>query len=399
MHFLPGYCWKYGAEYFLWCFKPICSGNLRAGPCALRSRFQFAVAWSAPHSSWDAPKWEVLWGAGSAEPQGTGNIVLGSSRAAASPEGLFYEKGLLVDGGTACAWWDFWAWVWGESVGKGQFLHVKCWMLNCILCTSLGSEFLTREIWEDGIILLNIHRCFKCDSCPGEPCVGCEVFAASLLLRGLLENMCGKVRAIAVVILKIEASFSASHQILGVVAGVASVERVCWSGYNNTQLFVVHWRPRTGWACPPWRLQCSMSPQDALLPCVSLMLTASTCPNITRLLWGALMPRAGRESGACWWSCLIYWVTGQPDDEMNLKQWGADRSAVYATARTGRDGEPRGRPGGRRDFRRNGGRGERLLPGDNEVLLDVFGSRPEVWDKGQATWAWSSLGNDRSEIR
>lgn len=57
-------------------------------------------------------------------------------------------------------------------------------------------------------------------SCPGEPCVGCEVFAASLLLRGLLENVCGKVRAIAVVILKIEASFSASHQILGVVAGV-----------------------------------------------------------------------------------------------------------------------------------------------------------------------------------
>lgn len=57
--------------------------------------------------------------------------------------------------------------------------------------------------------------------------MGCEVFAASLLLRGLLENVCGKVRAIAGGILKIEASFSASHQILGVVAGVANVERVC----------------------------------------------------------------------------------------------------------------------------------------------------------------------------
>jgi len=164
MHFLPGYCWKYGAEYFLWCFKPICSGNLRAGPCALRSRFQFAVAWSAPHSSWDAPKWEVLRGAGNAEPQGTGNIALGSSRAAASPEGLFYGQGLLVDGETVCAWWDFWAWLWGEGVGKGQFLRVKGWMLNHILCTSLGSEFLTREIWEDGITLLNSHQCFKCDS-------------------------------------------------------------------------------------------------------------------------------------------------------------------------------------------------------------------------------------------
>lgn len=57
--------------------------------------------------------------------------------------------------------------------------------------------------------------------------MGCEVFAASLLLRGLLESVCGKVRAIAGGILKIEASFSASHQILGVVAGVANVERVC----------------------------------------------------------------------------------------------------------------------------------------------------------------------------
>lgn len=84
MHFLPGYCWKYGAEYFLWCFKPICSGSLRAGPCALHSCFQFAVAWSATLSSWDAPKWEVLWGAGITKTQGTRNISLGSSREAAS---------------------------------------------------------------------------------------------------------------------------------------------------------------------------------------------------------------------------------------------------------------------------------------------------------------------------
>lgn len=67
---------------------------------------------------------------------------------------------------------------------------------------------------------------------------------------------------------------------------------------------------------------------------------------------------------------------------MNSEQWGADHRAINAT---GRDGEPAGRPGDRREFRRNGGRRERLLPGDNEVLLDVFGSRPEVWDKGQAT--------------
>lgn len=70
---------------------------------------------------------------------------------------------------------------------------------------------------------------------------------------------------------------------------------------------------------------------------------------------------------------------------MNSKQWGAGHRAVYPTARPGRDGEPAGRAGGRRDCRRDGGRGDQLLPGDNEVLLDVFGSRLEVWDKGQAT--------------
>lgn len=55
---------------------------------------------------------------------------------------------------------------------------------------------------------------------------------------------------------------------------------------------------------------------------------------------------------------------------------------MYPTARPGK---PAGRAGGRRDCRRDGGRGDQLLPGDNEVLLDVFGSRLEVWDKGQAT--------------
>lgn len=144
MHFLPGYCWKYGAEYFLWCFKPICSGSLRAGPCALHSCFQFAVAWSATHSSWDAPKWEVLWGAGNTKTQGTRNISLGSSREAASFKGLFCEKNLLVGYEEAvCASLNLVS-VQGE-VDSWVLLKAGCWSESFVLLW--GQTFLT---WEMG---------------------------------------------------------------------------------------------------------------------------------------------------------------------------------------------------------------------------------------------------------
>lgn len=221
MHFLPGYCWKYGAEYFLWCFKPICSGNLIAGPCALHSRFQFAVAWSATHSSWDAPKWEVLRGAGNTKTQGTRNISLGSSREAASVKGLFYEKSLFVgDGGTACAWLDFVSLTVGWACRRRLSpACAKGWMLNQIFCTSLGSNFshqggLTYR-WDDGI-LLNIHPCLKCDNTQLSRRAVCGLGACGWDMRCLLHlccsrdscvlgNVCGKVRAIAIGVLKIEA--------------------------------------------------------------------------------------------------------------------------------------------------------------------------------------------------
>lgn len=163
MHFLPGYCWKYGAEYFLWCFKPICSGKLSAGPCALRSRFQVAVAWSATRGSWDAPKWEVLRGAGSAGTHGTGNISLGSSRDAASFKGFFYEKGLLL--GTACASSDFVSVE--EMVDSWVVLKAGCWTGSFVPPegeTLLASEICCtdEELWLNITALsVTTYTCIK----------------------------------------------------------------------------------------------------------------------------------------------------------------------------------------------------------------------------------------------
>lgn len=204
MHFLPGYCWKYGAEYFLWCFKPICSGSLRAGPCALHSCFQFAVAWSATHSSWDAPKWEVLWGAGNTKTQGTRNISLGSSREAASFKGLFYEKNLLVgDGEAVCASLNF---VSMQGEVDSWVLKAGCWSESFVL--PWGQTFLTWEICciERYIceLWLRIHQCFKCDNILlGRIACGLGGWEMRCLLYHFcsrdfcaLGNVCGKVSAI-----------------------------------------------------------------------------------------------------------------------------------------------------------------------------------------------------------
>lgn len=72
----------------------------------------------------------------------------------------------------------------------------------------------------------------------------------------ILGNVCGKVSAIAVGILKIEGGFLAPNQILGVEAGVESVEQVCCSGYNNTQLFVTLLGVLTRLACLQSRSYC-----------------------------------------------------------------------------------------------------------------------------------------------
>lgn len=126
MHFLPGYCWKYGAEYFLWCFKPICSGNLIAGPCALYSRFQFAVAWSATHTAH-----EMHQGGRSCEeqaiqrPKVQGTFHWGPAGRLPVLRASFANKHFLVgDGGAACVSSDL------LCLGRGWFLGVvKGWML------------------------------------------------------------------------------------------------------------------------------------------------------------------------------------------------------------------------------------------------------------------------------
>lgn len=306
MHFLPGYCWKYGAEYFLWCFKPICSGNLIAGPCALHSCFQFAVAWSATHSSWDAPKWEVLRGAGNTKTQGTRNISLGSSREAASFKGLFYEKSLLVgDGGTVCASSDF---VSGqEKVDSWVLLKAGCWTRS--LAPPQGQTFLTREICctDDGL-WLSIHHCFKCDNIQLHKRTACGLGSRGWDTRCLLYrlcsrdscvlgNMCGKVSAIAVGILKIEAVFLAPNQILGVAAGVESVEKVCWSGYNNTHLFVMLLGVLTRFACLQRRSYC-VPCRWARRHCASTLLLDTITLSMSKYHRAALkreLPQAQRD--------------------------------------------------------------------------------------------------------
>lgn len=50
------------------------------------------------------------------------------------------------------------------------------------------------------------------------------------------------------------------------------------------------------------------------------------------------------------------------------------------------------------DLRRDGGRGNCLLLGDNEVLINVFGSRLQVWDESQDNVSREiSEAGDRSE--
>lgn len=94
----------------------------------------------------------------------------------------------------------------------------------------------------------------------------------------VLGNVCGKVSAIAVGILKTEAVVLAPNQIPGVAAGVESVEQVCWSGYNNTQLFVMLLGVLTRLACLQRRsysVPCKWAQGHCPSPCLLDIVTLS----------------------------------------------------------------------------------------------------------------------------
>lgn len=135
-------------------------------------------------------------------------------------EGPLLWKEFVGDGGTACAWSDFVSLTVGWACRRRLSpACAKGWMLNQILCTSPGSNFSHQGglpyRWDDGI-LLNIHPCLKCDNTQLSRRAVCGLGACGWDMRCLLYlfcsrdscvlgNVCGKVRAIAIGILKIEA--------------------------------------------------------------------------------------------------------------------------------------------------------------------------------------------------
>lgn len=128
-------------------------------------------------------------------------------------------------------------WILSEC-GGGLFLGVvKGWVLKWVFCASLGSNFshLREGLW------LRIHQCLKCDIFLHGTACGLEAGRWSVCCitsapgTSVPWEMC--VGAVWGGILKIESVFLTPNQILGVAAGVESVEQVSWSGYSNTQLF------------------------------------------------------------------------------------------------------------------------------------------------------------------
>lgn len=139
-----------------------------------------------------------------------------------------------------------------------MLLKAGCWIRS--FAPPQGQTFLPRDICctDDGL-WPSIHHSFQCDSIQLHERVACGLGSCGWDTRCLLYcccsrgscvlgNVCGKVSAIAVGILKIEVVFLARNQIPGVAAGVEIVEQVCWSSYNNTQLSVVLWGVLTGLA-------------------------------------------------------------------------------------------------------------------------------------------------------
>lgn len=94
---------------------------------------------------------------------------------------------------------------------------------------------------------------------------------------------------------------------------------------------------------------------------------------------------------------ILLWEPG----EMNPRENGPDPWTVYPWERWAR-GDHRC---GRKEVKAGAGlsrerdRSNCLLLGDNEVLINTFGSKVWVWDVGQGVPAGSFEANDRSETR